>query len=47
MSSPLNPDELVWKKAAVAAKGDDLARAVQRLDAVGLTERRSDGSVIE
>src|SRR5438105_3303842 len=34
-------------EATVAAKGDDLAEPIQRLDAVGLTERRSDGGVVE
>jgi hypothetical protein len=34
-------------EAAVAAKCNDLARAIERLDAVGLTERRSDCGVVE
>ena len=34
-------------EAAVAAERDDLARAVQRLDAVGLAERGADRGVVE
>jgi hypothetical protein len=35
------------ESADVAAKRDDLARAIQRLNAVGLTERGANRSVIE
>ena len=34
-------------EAAVAGKRNDLTRAIERLDAVGLTERRSDRGVVE
>src|ERR1700746_2754125 len=34
-------------EAAVAGQRDHLPRAVERLDAVGLPERRSDGTVVE
>ena len=34
-------------EAAIAAQRDDLARAIEGLDPVGLTERRSDGGVVE
>ena len=34
-------------EAAVATKRDDLARTIERLDAVGLTKRRSDRGVVK
>ena len=34
-------------EAAVAAQRDDLARTIERLDAVGLTQRRADRGVVE
>ena len=34
-------------ETAVAAERDDLARTVERLDAIGLTKRCSNGSVVE
>ena len=34
-------------EAAVAAECDDLARAVEGLDAIGLTERGADGAIVE
>src|SRR5215468_2019040 len=31
----------------IATKGDDLARAVEHLDAIRLTKRSSDGAIVE
>src|SRR5580704_18954339 len=34
-------------EAAIAAERDHLARTIERLDAIGLTERGADGAIVE